>query len=84
MTAFVEGGQDPQLDTLLDSYRYAAPSHVKFRLVDPDVHDYRIDAAETARLREELAGRELPVGYGPGEVHPDGKRTGEFLAKGGR
>jgi N-methylhydantoinase B len=52
---------------------------VAVEVVDPDVHDYRIDAAETARLREELAGRELPEGYGPGEVHPDGKRTGEYL-----
>ena len=29
-------------------------------------------------------GRELPVGYGPGEVHPDGKRTGELLKEGAR
>ncbi len=36
MTGFVEGGQDQGLETLLDGYRYAAPDHVKFRLVDPD------------------------------------------------
>ena len=35
-------------------------------------------------LRRELADRQLPVGYGPGEVHPDGKRTGELLAEGMR
>jgi N-methylhydantoinase B len=51
--------------------------------VDADVHDYRIDAEGTAQLREELRGRQLPVGYGPGEVHPDGKRTGELLAAAG-
>jgi len=47
--------------------------------VDPDVHDYRIDEAATLALRKEMAGVERPVGYGPGEVHPDGKRTGELL-----
>jgi len=36
MTAFVEGGQDQALDSLLGSYRYAAPSKVSYRLVDPD------------------------------------------------
>ena len=52
-------------------------------VVDPDVHDLRIDHAATAQLRAELVGRELPTGYGPGEVHPDGLRTGEFLAHAG-
>ena len=47
--------------------------------VDPDVHDYRIDEPATLALRKEMAGIERPVGYGPGEVHPDGKRTGELL-----
>jgi len=36
MTAFVEGGQDEALNALLGSYRYAAPDHVKYELVDPD------------------------------------------------
>jgi N-methylhydantoinase B len=53
---------------------------VVVEVVDPDVHDYRVDAEATEKLREELAGRELPVGYGPGERHPDGLRTGELLA----
>src|SRR5207247_7471933 len=43
MTAFVEGGQDPQLESLLDSYRYAAPAHVKFRMVDPDKEPALVD-----------------------------------------
>ena len=47
--------------------------------VDPDIHDFRIDEKATAALRKEMAGVERPVGYGPGEVHPDGKRTGELL-----
>ena len=38
------------------------------------------DAEATARLRAELSGRELPAGYGPGERHPDGLRTGELLS----
>jgi N-methylhydantoinase B len=54
---------------------------VAIEVVDPDVHDYRIDQEETNRLREQLRDRELPVGYGPNEVHPDGKRTGELLAE---
>jgi N-methylhydantoinase B len=54
---------------------------VVIEAVDPDVHDYRIDREATERLRGELAGRELPVGYGPGEVHPDGRRTGELLER---
>ena len=36
MTGFVEGGQDAQLQSLLESYQYAAPGHVKVRVVDPD------------------------------------------------
>jgi len=56
MTAFVEGGQDAQLETLLDGYRYAAPSHVQFRLVDPDkepalVDQMKITTARSAHLQ---------------------------------
>jgi ABC-type uncharacterized transport system involved in gliding motility auxiliary subunit len=56
MTAFVEGGQDQQLETLLDSYRYAAPDHVKFRLVDPDkepalVEQMKITAVRSVNLK---------------------------------
>ncbi len=33
--AFVEGGVDPELDDLLDSYKYASDK-VTFRMIDPD------------------------------------------------
>jgi ABC-type uncharacterized transport system involved in gliding motility auxiliary subunit len=36
MTAFVEGGVNPGLESLLESYTYVAPDRVKKRLVDPD------------------------------------------------
>ena len=55
MTAFVEGGIDPALDALLDTYRYAAPAHVETRLVDPDrepvlVDQMKITAAPSIHL----------------------------------
>src|SRR5262249_6207310 len=31
-----EGGQNPQVETLLDGYRYVSPSQVETRIVDPD------------------------------------------------
>src|SRR5262249_58700852 len=36
ITAFTEGGVSPQLETLLDGYRYSAPGRVETRIVDPD------------------------------------------------
>ncbi len=56
MTAFVEGGQDAQLETLLDSYRYVAPSRVQTRLVDPDkepalVEQMKITTARSLHLQ---------------------------------
>jgi ABC-type uncharacterized transport system involved in gliding motility auxiliary subunit len=36
LTAFTEGGVNPQLETILDGYRGAAPGQVETRLVDPD------------------------------------------------
>jgi ABC-type uncharacterized transport system involved in gliding motility auxiliary subunit len=36
VTAFAEGGQNPQLETLLDGYRYLSPGQVETRIVDPD------------------------------------------------
>jgi ABC-type uncharacterized transport system involved in gliding motility auxiliary subunit len=50
MTAFVEGGQDPQLESLLESYQYAGP-HVKFRLVDPDKEPTLVDQMKITALR---------------------------------
>ena len=43
MTAFVEGGINPGLESLLESYGYANPSHVKVRLVDPDKEPALVD-----------------------------------------
>jgi ABC-type uncharacterized transport system involved in gliding motility auxiliary subunit len=51
MTAFVEGGQDPQLDTLLESYKYAAPSRVSYRLVDPDQEPGLVEQMKVTALR---------------------------------
>jgi len=51
MTGFVEGGQDPQLETLLDGYHYAAPDHVKFRLVDPDKEPTLVEQMKITALR---------------------------------
>jgi ABC-type uncharacterized transport system involved in gliding motility auxiliary subunit len=36
LTAFTDGGVNPQLQTILDGYRDAAPSRVKTRMLDPD------------------------------------------------
>src|SRR5207249_4150512 len=56
MTGFVEGGQDPQLQSLLESYQYAAPGHVKVRIVDPDkepalVEQMKITTAPSVNLQ---------------------------------
>jgi ABC-type uncharacterized transport system involved in gliding motility auxiliary subunit len=52
--AFVEGGTDPEIRDLLDSYRYAS-SKISFELVDPDrqpelAEKYDISAYNTVRL----------------------------------
>ena len=36
LTAFIEGGSNPQLQTILDGYRDAAPGRVETRMLDPD------------------------------------------------
>jgi ABC-type uncharacterized transport system involved in gliding motility auxiliary subunit len=51
MTAFVEGGQDPQLETLLGSYRYANAEHVKVSLVDPDKEPAKVEQMKITALR---------------------------------
>src|SRR5207248_11354563 len=53
---FVEGGQDPQLQSLLESYQYAAPGHVKVRVVDPDkepalIEQMKITTAPSVNLQ---------------------------------
>lgn len=67
------------LDAREGTYLYG----VVIEAVDPDIHAYRIDHEATAGWRARLAGRELVLGHGPGEVHPDGQRTGELLAGSG-
>jgi len=52
--AFVEGGINPELRDLLDSYRYASPK-VSFEMIDPDrqpelAERYGITAYDTVRL----------------------------------
>ena len=36
MTAFVEGGSNPAVESLLDGYRYANPGRVETAMLDPD------------------------------------------------
>src|SRR5262249_12436294 len=43
MTAFVEGGVSPGLESLLESYTYANRNLVKIRLVDPDKEPALVD-----------------------------------------
>ncbi|MFN8544019.1 MAG: DUF4350 domain-containing protein [Candidatus Binatia bacterium] len=58
MTAFVEGGINPALETLLDSYRYAAPTHVRFEMLDPDK---KPDAVERMKI---TTAPSVYLGYG--------------------
>ena len=51
MTAIVEAGQDPALDSLLGSYGYVAPSRVSYRLVDPDKDPTLVDQLKITTLR---------------------------------
>ena len=69
MTAFVEGGQDQQLETLLDSYRYVAPTKVKVRMVDPDKEPALVDQMKitTARSVNLQLGKEAFVVTNPTE-----------------
>jgi ABC-type uncharacterized transport system involved in gliding motility auxiliary subunit len=56
MTAFVEGGSNPGLESLLESYTYVNPARVKMRLVDPDkepalVEQMKITTAPSVHLQ---------------------------------
>ena len=51
MTAIVEAGQDPALDSLLGSYAYVAPTRVSYRLVDPDKDPTIVDQLKITTLR---------------------------------
>jgi N-methylhydantoinase B len=77
--------RDPEkvLEEVIDGFLTPECARAQYGVVveavDPDVHDYRIAADATEALRAEMAKTPLPEGYGPGEVHPDGKRAGELL-----
>lgn len=43
LTAFTEGGVNPGLQSLLDSYRYVNPGQVQTRMVDPDKEPALVD-----------------------------------------
>src|SRR5262249_56135629 len=51
MTGSVEAGQDAALESLLESYRYSAPDHVKFQLVDPDKEPALVDQMKITTVR---------------------------------
>lgn len=51
LTAFVEGGQDAQLDSLLESYDYASPERVSYRLLDPDKEPALVEQMKITALR---------------------------------
>lgn len=56
MTAFVEGGVHPGVESLLDGYAYASPGRVKTRMVDPDkepalVEQMKITTAPSVHLQ---------------------------------
>src|SRR5262249_41303077 len=69
LTAFVEGGQDQQLETLLDSYRYVSPGKEKGRMVDPDKEPALVDQMKitTARSVHLQVGKESFVVTNPTE-----------------
>jgi N-methylhydantoinase B len=81
----LERDPEPILQEVIDGFMTIEKARdvygVVVQAVDPDLHDYRIDVAATAKLRVGMEGRELEEGYGPGQVHPDGKRTGELLSQ---
>jgi ABC-type uncharacterized transport system involved in gliding motility auxiliary subunit len=57
MHAFVEGGVDPEIETLLDSYRYASP-RVRYTLVDPDRSPELVERFHVTTLKS------LRIAYG--------------------
>jgi hypothetical protein len=62
------------IDGLLSIEKARHVYGVAIEEVDPDALDYKIDEAETARLRAELAERdERPRGLAPFEVNPMGE-----------
>lgn len=79
----LERDLEPILQEVVDGFMTVEKARtvygVAIQAVDPDVHDCRVDVAVTNELRASMKGQQLEVGYGPRQVHPDGKRTGELL-----
>ncbi len=75
ITAFVEGGQSPQVETLLESYRYAGPAHVKFKLVDPDKEPTLIDKMKIT------AAPSVHLAYGAGTPGSDKEWKEAFVVQ---
>jgi N-methylhydantoinase B len=73
--------RDPQkvLDDVMDEYISLEKARdvygVAIDMVDKRALDYRIDWAETARLRDELDRQPRDYGLGPGQVHPSGEHV---------
>lgn len=47
---------------------------VVIRVGDPEALEYEVDEPATRALRKRLARRKPPIGHGPGQVHPYGRR----------
>ena len=47
---------------------------VAIKVGDPEALEYEVDIKATRALRKKLAKKKFPVGHGPGEVHPFGRK----------
>ncbi|MDP6482642.1 MAG: hydantoinase B/oxoprolinase family protein [Nitrospinota bacterium] len=47
---------------------------VAIKVGDPEALEYEVDVKATRALRKRLAKKKFPVGHGPGEVHPFGRK----------
>ncbi len=64
------------IDELISMEKARDVYGVAIRVIDPEALQYEVDWSETERLRLKLANRQDEEGYGPGQVHPYGKRVG--------
>ena len=68
------------LDDVIDGYASLGAARDVYGVVidvfDEELLDYRVDAAQTEQLRQELRSRETSRGFGPWEVNPLGERIG--------
>ena len=47
---------------------------VVIRVGDPEALEYEVDKKATRARRKKLAKKKFPVGHGPGQVHPYGRK----------